>query len=536
MLEINANTRAINIKDTTFNSTGISVQGDEVAEIIFFCIDRYFDATDLGHEDMNIVIQWKHVSNGEQGVTNSFIRDIESQPGKVIFGWPIGSEITSTPGKIQFSVRFYKTAVDTSTNKKYITYSFNTLPQTAVINASLNYITGIEGEIPADDHSSLILDRIVASESDGSAGQDALAPVFHPEWNLPVISDLDVNGMLKLYVQAYSEDGGTVSYDWRQEDGTATGSTVEGHVVYELTTDTVAQPNNVYYKKYTDMDGLEAYAAITIQEGQEFPDKSNTYERFSTYTITAVGSYFCKATNTLGKKKESTKSIVCTIPEPQDPVVAPPFVDGSVERVILTLDEATGTYGGEISVTATGDSDGKSTLTYQWLQDGNAVPGGTEASYQISGQNAKFNSIYQAVVTNHRNKASHETSSARFRVSAPAQPAIISYPSAPVLVTLSPSVTSTYISVQVDTSENSPLSDGYTCTWYRCQDQLTYQPGPNDTIYGTPNIPMTDGTAQMLVSIATHPGHVVYAKIRNTVNGDTIEVNSPTFDINTIGT
>ena len=42
IFEINANTRSINVP-TDFKSNGLSVQGDHLAETVFFSVDRYFD-------------------------------------------------------------------------------------------------------------------------------------------------------------------------------------------------------------------------------------------------------------------------------------------------------------------------------------------------------------------------------------------------------------------------------------------------------------------------------------------------------------
>ena len=51
--EINANTRAINIP-ASFKKNGVAVQGDDLAEILYFKIDRYFDYMDLNNCDIYI--------------------------------------------------------------------------------------------------------------------------------------------------------------------------------------------------------------------------------------------------------------------------------------------------------------------------------------------------------------------------------------------------------------------------------------------------------------------------------------------------
>jgi hypothetical protein len=51
--EINANTRAINIP-ASFKKNGVAVQGDDLAEVLYFKIDRYFDYMDLNNTDIFI--------------------------------------------------------------------------------------------------------------------------------------------------------------------------------------------------------------------------------------------------------------------------------------------------------------------------------------------------------------------------------------------------------------------------------------------------------------------------------------------------
>ena len=67
MLEINANTRKINIDSTDFKANGISVQGDHLAETVFFKIDRYFDYIDLTYCKEN---------NIKLGIATSNSRDL----------------------------------------------------------------------------------------------------------------------------------------------------------------------------------------------------------------------------------------------------------------------------------------------------------------------------------------------------------------------------------------------------------------------------------------------------------------------------
>ena len=69
--KINANTRNVEVPQSFKN--GVGVQGDQVAEIIYFEIDRYFDSTDLNTQ--NIVFEWEN-SNNRQGLSKEYHRDL----------------------------------------------------------------------------------------------------------------------------------------------------------------------------------------------------------------------------------------------------------------------------------------------------------------------------------------------------------------------------------------------------------------------------------------------------------------------------
>jgi hypothetical protein len=101
IFEIDANTRVITVPNE-FRTNGLSVQGDHLAEIVFFSIDRYFDRTDLSNTD--ITINWKMGTN--VGKTKYFIMSKDIIPGKVIFGWPINNIITQKSGSLTFAVEF----------------------------------------------------------------------------------------------------------------------------------------------------------------------------------------------------------------------------------------------------------------------------------------------------------------------------------------------------------------------------------------------------------------------------------------------
>ena len=107
--------RIIKVPDD-FKKNGVSVQGDESAEVVWFSVDRYYDATDLmgpsaadveaGKQPIRIIIQWE--TSSAKGVSMA-LTDKDNRPfidkdGKLYFGWPISSEITEQAGNVKFNV------------------------------------------------------------------------------------------------------------------------------------------------------------------------------------------------------------------------------------------------------------------------------------------------------------------------------------------------------------------------------------------------------------------------------------------------
>lgn len=227
--DIDADTRKIAVP-ADFAKNGIGVQGDEIAEVIYFTIDRFFDATDLSDPSMQIAIQWENAA-GVAGVSKEFVRDITSRPGKLIFGWPLVSEITNTPGKVKFSVRFYKigereTIADNGATilQQYLTYNFNTIPSEVTINASLDYSLYGKEKIESLDKESLIVNRIVNS---------TLTDPAIPEPEMPVwkINLEDMATIEAIYAEVDAMPEGTA----KDEAQAAADIKVRGMLIKDLT-------------------------------------------------------------------------------------------------------------------------------------------------------------------------------------------------------------------------------------------------------------------------------------------------------------
>ena len=101
MFEIDANSRKINVDATPFKANGLSVQGDHLAETVFFKIDRYYDTMDLMNTD--IYVNWK--MGTASGRDECSIKSDSIIPGYIVFAWPIHDKITAKGGSLQFSVQ-----------------------------------------------------------------------------------------------------------------------------------------------------------------------------------------------------------------------------------------------------------------------------------------------------------------------------------------------------------------------------------------------------------------------------------------------
>lgn len=222
---IDANTRRITVP-TSFANNGISVQSDEISEVIYFKVDRFYDATDLYMQD--IMIEWK-APNGFSGYSVPTIKILDETANYVVFGWALSSKITSKAGNITFAVRFYQ--YDQELSK--IKYSLSTLTQTAKImpNIDLDVAKLLEGStvpnyIAIKDSANAITERLQNS-STGNSGDKAVEPETKDEFfsvdptntYAPYVVILQLaDGSYAAHVTGtgYSSDAGTISYVWKK--------------------------------------------------------------------------------------------------------------------------------------------------------------------------------------------------------------------------------------------------------------------------------------------------------------------------------
>lgn len=317
LFEINANTRTITVP-SDFSKNGVSVQGDEIAEIIYFKINRYFDMDDLSTKQ--VFIEWS-LPSGRTGLSKVWsAMDVQTYPGYIIFGWPIDSAVTETPGDIQFTVRFYTADED---NGNMLLYSWSTLPCKVSIKPTLNF--DISDMLEANDadiirnNDDLILNRLQDSIIDELDTQ-AEEPIFFDRdevdgeptnfGDLPEKFDMADGVTNILYSSAYAPDGGTVNYRWIKNSWAPTkyNEIVLTEDSYKAGTYYIADPNNAgkyimesadsvfdsAQKYYSARYGIQPIASQEITKEQTLDtsrEANKTYYYETTPDDTSIKTY-----------------------------------------------------------------------------------------------------------------------------------------------------------------------------------------------------------------------------------------------------
>lgn len=409
---IDANTRTVEVPES-FKKNGISVQGDAIAEMLYFKIDRYFDMDDLGEKD--VFIEWRLPADAEgnrkQGVSVPYVINTELDPGHVIIGWPVRAELTEIPGKIEFAVRFY-TIPDEGTYADRLVYSFATLVASADIKPSLD----LDIEKIALDGSALNSEDLIGSRLENSESKDDVTPTpVTPEWieelfsNLPQEAELiedDGNDLYKTYaiyltdkdtgeetdglytVQAKISDAGRLSYTWikRDEAGEVILDYAGGNssIFVEVDPETGyvdSAPDRVYYLAADAQGNHEEYIFTDeIPTPKAAKDAGIVlYERkaqivMNCYGTNVLGTYQARAVNRLGRKTARAFSSIALVEGPDKPVI----VTDLGENAVFEENKA------EIAIEASTDT--HSYVTYQ-LYRSNTLDGDYIAFGNVSNSN-----------------------------------------------------------------------------------------------------------------------------------------------------
>ena len=330
---IDANSRMITVPES-FRKNGIAVQGDETAEVVYFKIDRYFDFMDLNNA--YIVIQW-HIdgidpknNNVPISLSNSsleWVRDIESEPNKLIFGWALDSEITKYPGTLKFSVRFIGLNEDLN-DEDYgkVEYSFSTLEATAVINKALDLDITLDSLNELKNKAELVNNKI-------NSRTKTLQMISKPKATKPIytltiadwvkqeqnsdkyIYSVDLkDGKYIFKIQAFPDDGGDIIYSW-YKDGQEVTDKAAIELVYEpvrtIAGDEMTDEERYFtpleHHLYFTLEEKEGKADYKIIDPDDLKDKTTgkidlansgmLYESFGAFTANTAGKYFGVATN-----------------------------------------------------------------------------------------------------------------------------------------------------------------------------------------------------------------------------------------------
>lgn len=345
--EIDANKRTITIPKTF---TGVQVQGDHLAETIYFRIARYFDTVDLFGPNVEISIKYELPGSAEKRRIAPWTKIIDRNTGDIIFGWSLTDIATSQSGLLKFAVEFYISAED-DINKDY---SFNTL--TASIDIKKGIGSSKLDEIPEDPTTTqIILDRFTNGYIDG------LLKANEPDIDFSNIRRTDYYFITSnpadymLLTTATEDQGGALSYSWwhASEDPvtsntggtliTSAEATIESIfalcTIENLSNKTVVR--EVAIKDAENITILDLSDKINLcDSAEEFIDTYSCWALDGNIRLTSIndlgenvtfklqmskclpkvsGYYWCVAKNTVGLQKATSKTEIAYFPKPVIP-------------------------------------------------------------------------------------------------------------------------------------------------------------------------------------------------------------------------
>lgn len=379
---IDLNKREIKVP-SSFNACA-SIQTDLLAETIVFTVDRYFDYMDLATTE--IFVQWI-TPDGTHGATR--VEMIDRTQGDILkFAWPLNDLITKMPGKVKFSVRFFR--LDTASDA--VVYSLNTSDAEITIKPALQPNGPSIVERPVGDNS--FKKAIINSYYSDEGIPQPITPNYqepgsditiNPE-NLEILEEDDNNiinnvkvvglkdDSVTLYAQAIVPDAGEITYEWYfkpvdaevahpcaafpGEDGATApfGVSEDAYIAVSEEDAKVKVPHVRYYVKKEN--SYELYTG-------SFPATETLYTRFAAYTVAEdvdiTGKYHVRAYNNVSTNNGVIRSATyaassdCLLPPPKDVVIDENLRDG----VILKDDKA------DLALALAADEYNPA-ITYEW--------------------------------------------------------------------------------------------------------------------------------------------------------------------------
>ena len=348
VFEIELNSRNI-IVPPAFSRL-VSVQSDQLAEMIVFSVDRYFDYMDLANT--SIYVQWR-LPDGTENATRIFMIDL-STPDKIRFAWPISDIITNQNGTVKFSVRFFRIAPSTDEDDtKKLIYSLNTLESSINIapahQATINDEAQVE--IQNSDANNLFHNVIINS----NYYEEGVTPPAQPSFGenislfkkdgnkLVAVTKANLeDDTLKLYAEANAADSGTLIYTWYYGDkeiessnanyiineyefipveAPRTGEGDEAVIDWSL----VYRPGQRYYKALSVNPDVADESVFERVANVASSTEPVLYRKYSVLTLVEggseiVGNYCVEAINKVGKHEtlNPATSSSCVLSAPNE--------------------------------------------------------------------------------------------------------------------------------------------------------------------------------------------------------------------------
>ena len=383
-LTINLDARTISVPSAVATCAG--VQKDQLAEMLIFEVDRFFDIMDLSNTE--IFIQWK--TTDREGDTKIAIIDFATRAGKLLFAWPLTDDITSASGAVKFSARFL-----VKNNAGAIIYSLNT--QEATLNIKPALAANLNS-FKIDPVNAGMFEHIVFNSQNAAAGKSAPhQPHFNDlDGNIALLSTNEdgdyvavplnkvdsklvanlVNDTVSFCARAYTTDLGDIRYKWYYVHEDAEGVEIatpysmddENNIrVQELPVLVPAArlevegktPNSNfrYYKMVKDPNSELMVPAPCTASDFPIAEGVKLYEMYSVFTIpqqdadpltddTVVGKYYVAAINyknDLSTEDTPVRSHECILPGPSDIQIESNLGTSKiVDKVETVVDEETG--------------------------------------------------------------------------------------------------------------------------------------------------------------------------------------------------
>ncbi len=403
LFEIDANTREIKVPDV-FKRNGLTVQGDKLAEIIYFKMARFFDMMDLyrfandsihtngslAADGPHTYIEWQNLSSKnpdyEKGVDYAYAMTCDDN--YIYFGWPLAEYVSGDAGQIQFAVRFLEI------EEGQVVYNYATKIAQCEIKSTLNFNL-MDGSVTSNSWEDILYTRPIYSSVINSTQSPA-----------PILIrgiETDVYDLIETEVQVPTGETDPESDEPLYE----TETRLLLPIPVEATISTAVGKNpqtglpleqQLIFKWIKD--GGQVTSAAEIAEHirtESIPGSEDPNAIRSTYTADEVGTY----TVWIGNKIEGKKNVryiytgVVSIPKPEPVSIKN---NGIIERHYVGHPEA------DLVAGIVGTKKTEETLYYTWYMKND---NGEDTVVQARSTNNVYvpqdEGIYYCRVQNYRN-------------------------------------------------------------------------------------------------------------------------------------